>query len=60
MKKINFAELTKEQQQAFCDFQLKESYRHLDDIKQIDAFLKMAKEKHGIIPRKLFVNTRID
>lgn len=60
MKQIKFEELTKAQQQAFCDFQLKEAFRHIDDIKDIFLFLDMAKNKHGIEAQYILVDTRID
>ncbi|MFA5300794.1 MAG: hypothetical protein WC389_21600 [Lutibacter sp.] len=52
--------MTPAERQAWADFQLKESYRHLDDIEKIDENLKKLKLKYGIVPRKIFINTRIE
>jgi poly(3-hydroxybutyrate) depolymerase len=60
MKEIKFDDMTPAERQAWADFQLKESYRHLDDIEKIDENLKKLKLKYGIVPRKIFINTRIE
>ena len=59
-KKINFSEMTQDQRQLFCDYLYKEFYRHKDDIKRILDDLKEARDKYGIIPRRVFVGTRIE
>lgn len=55
MKIIDFGELTPDQQQAFCDFQQKEKFRHLDDIDKIDKDLEAIERRHGTKPRHIFV-----
>lgn len=60
MKEIKFDDMTPAERQAWADFQLKESYRHLEDIEAIDENLKHLKERWGVVPRKIFVKTRIE
>jgi hypothetical protein len=55
-KYIHFSALTDGEKQAFADFQFKELNRHLEDVMNIKADLKIIKEKHGIEPRRVYVN----
>lgn len=60
MKQINYSRMTKAERQAFADFQMKEVYRHYDDIKKIKEDLEYMKSAYGIKPREIFVNTWIE
>ena len=57
---INFADLTPDEQQAFCNFQLKEKYRHLSDIDKIDKDLEAIERLYRIKPRHVFVEKWIE
>lgn len=59
-KQINFADMTPDERQLFCDYLWKEFYRHKDDIKNILADLKHAHDNYGITPRRVYVGTRIE
>lgn len=57
---IAFSELTDEQRQLFIDFQFKEYERHMEDLISIKNDLRVAKEKYGIEPRRVYVGKWID
>lgn len=57
---IAFSDMTQEERQLFIDFQFKEMERHLSDILSIKADLRLAKEKYGIEPRRVYVGKWID
>jgi len=44
----NYFYMTKTEAKAFIIFELKEKYRHLDDINQIERDIEIIKEIHGI------------
>lgn len=60
MEKINFADMSQDEKQAFCDFLLKEQFRHLDDVLDIKRDLDAARDKYGIKPRSIYVERRIE
>ena len=47
---IDYETMTKAEQQAFAEFQLKELCRHVDDIVKIVGYLEKMAEKYGIHP----------
>ena len=60
MDTINFKDLSQGERQIWVDVFLHERERHIDDIKNIDKWLKIAEKKHGIIPRTIYVNKWIE
>jgi hypothetical protein len=59
-KYIHFSALTDGEKQAFADFQEKEKRRHQEDIDQIDADLKVMKDRYGIEPRLVYVGAWLE
>ena len=59
MEKINFAELSQEAKQEFCDYIWKELNRHMEDTAQIMKDLEVMR-KHGITPREIYVDKWIE
>ena len=51
---ISFNDLQPHEKQAFADFQLKEKYRHLSDVKNIEADLKHIELIYGIKPTEIY------
>lgn len=60
MEKINFADMSQDEKQVFCDFLLKEQFRHLDDVLDIKRDLDTARDKYGIKPRSIYVGKRVE
>ena len=56
----HFSSLSASEQQSFCDFQEKEKRRHQEDIDQIDADLKVMKDRYGIEPRLVYVGAWLE
>ena len=56
----HFSSLSSSEQQSFCDFQEKEKRRHQEDIDQIDADLKVMKDRYGIEPRLVYVGAWLE
>ena len=57
---IAFGCMTRDEQQAFADFQLKELIRHENDCEQIRKDLEFMKETYGIEPRRIYAGKWIE
>lgn len=62
MKTIDFSDLTPAEQQAWCDFCLKEICRHQEDVNRVCRELAYIAENYGVVPRKVggYVDTWIE
>ena len=56
----HFSSLSASEQQSFADFQEKERRRHLDDVAQIEADLKVMKDRYQIEPRLVYVGAWLE
>jgi hypothetical protein len=56
---IDFGKMTRDEQQAFAEFQLKELLRHLEDVSNIIQDLNKM-EKQGIRPTGKFLDKWIE
>jgi hypothetical protein len=60
MDTVRFSELSKDQQQAFADFLIKEMLRHYEDIDDITKDLRVIKDDYQIEPRTIYIRKRIE
>jgi poly(3-hydroxybutyrate) depolymerase len=57
---IDFDSLSSEAKQEWVDIWLHERERHVDDIMSIDGYLRIAKQRYGIKPRKIYVGKWVE